>query len=109
MEPRNPMPTRFYITALVILRSLVPRRSEQAPSGAAKVMASGYLSALPKEIPWYLANLGRVVGADGKLSLFFPGCRAPAAPFVLYRLKREGFSGCTATVTPDGLLVKAAR
>jgi hypothetical protein len=103
------MSRRFYITALVILRSLMPLRSGHVPSGVAAVAASGYLPVPPEEISWYLANLGRVVGVDGKLALFFPGCRAPAAPFVLYRLKREGYSGCTATATPDGLLVKAAR
>ena len=103
------MSRKFYITALVIFRSFVPLRSGQVPSGVAEVAASGSLPVPPEEIPWYLANLGRVVGVDGKLTLFFPGCRAPAAPFVLYRLKREGYSGCTATATPDGLMVKAAR
>lgn len=100
---------RFCITVLVILRSLVPLRSGQVPSGVAEVTASGYLSVSLKDIPWYLANIGRVVGVDGKLALFFAGCRAPAAPFVLYRLKREGYSGCTATATTDGLLVEATR
>ena len=103
------MARRFYITVLVILRSLVPLRSGHVPTGEAAVAASGYLPVPPREIGWYLTNLGRVVGADGRLALFFPGCRAPAAPFVLYRLKREGYSGCTATATPDGLLVNAAR
>jgi hypothetical protein len=103
------MLTRFYITVLVILRSLVPLRSGHVPSGVAAVPVSGYIPVPPKKISWYLANLGPVVGADGRLALFFPGCRAPAAPFVLYRLKREGYSGCTATATPDGLLVNAAR
>ena len=103
------MSRRFYITVLVIFRSLMPLRSGHVPAGVAEVTASGCLSVPPKEIPWYLANLGRVVGVDGKLALFFPGCRAPAASFVLYRLKREGYSGCIATVTPGGLLVNATR
>lgn len=102
---------KLYITALVIFRSLAPSRPENAPPGGADAAASppGYRPVPSGEIPRYLADLSRAVGKDGKLALFFPGCRAAAAPFVLFRLKREGYSNCSATATADGLLLKASR
>jgi len=49
------------------------------------------------------------MGTDGFLKIFFPGVFPLAAPFLLYRLKRTGFSGCRVTVTDGGLLVTASR
>lgn len=95
----------LYITGLVIFRSLVPSRPGKLPPGGAEWP----LTVSPEEIPLYLADLGRAVGKGGRLALFFPGCRAPAAPFILFRLKREGFSDCRAIATPDGLLAEARR
>lgn len=101
----------LYITALVIFRSLVPSRAENFSPGPAETMAGppGYLSIPPEEIARFLADLGRALGKEGKLAFFFPGCRALAAPFVLFRLKREGYSNCRAAATPEGLLVEATR
>jgi hypothetical protein len=48
-------------------------------------------------------------GTDGFLKKFFPGVFPLAAPFLLYRLKKTGFSGCRVTVTDGGLLVTASR
>jgi hypothetical protein len=47
--------------------------------------------------------------SGGRLALFFPDCAAAAAPFVMFRLKREGFSGCRASATREGLLIDALR
>jgi hypothetical protein len=38
-----------------------------------------------------------------------PGALPVAAPFILYRLKRSGFSGCRVTVERGGLRVDARR
>jgi hypothetical protein len=104
------MLTRCYITALVMWGALVPSRS----GGAARLpdtgaVPPGYLPVPPQDASRCLADLGRAAGADGRLALFFPGCLAPAAPAILFRLKREGFSGCRVTATADGLLVDATR
>lgn len=101
----------LYMTALVIFRSLVPSRAESFNPGSAKTTAGppGYLNIPPEEITPYLSDLRRAVGKEGRLALFFPGCRALAAPFVLFRLKREGYSNCRAAATPEGLLVEATR
>lgn len=101
------MLTRCYITALVIFRALVPSRPGQVPPGAA--VPSGYCTVPPGEVGLCLGDLSRAVGKDGRLALFFPCCGAAAAPFVLFRLKRQGYSNCRATVTGDGMLVEGTR
>lgn len=103
---------RFYITALVMRGALLPPRRGGGLPGVpddGMVVPPGYLPVPAEQITRYLANLGRAVGRDGKLALFFPGCGALAAPFLLFRLKREGFSNCTAIATVDGLLMEAWR
>ncbi|MRR06499.1 MAG: hypothetical protein EG828_06070 [Deltaproteobacteria bacterium] len=41
--------------------------------------------------------------------LFFPDVYFPAAPFLLFRMKRRGFSVCRVTVQNGGLLLTATR
>jgi hypothetical protein len=53
--------------------------------------------------------MGRFLDGRGELLLFFADCLAPAAPFILFRLKREGFSRCSVEVTKRGLLVRGRR
>ena len=101
--------TRIYCTALVICRSLVPSRQRDLPPPFDIPSSQGCRHVRVEEISSCLANLSRYVHNDGKLLLFLPGCQALAAPFVLFRLKREGYSNCTVTATADGLLVEAKR
>jgi len=54
-------------------------------------------------------GMGRYLDGAGELRLFFPDCLAAAAPFILFRLKREGFSRCRAHASERGLLVEARR
>jgi len=54
-------------------------------------------------------GMGRFLDGAGELRLFFPGCLAVAAPFILFRLKREGFSRCTVQASERGLLVQGRR
>ena len=101
----------FSITLLVIFQAMFPCRSGSAPLEADDML---HPSDLPRTVPSaavarYLGNLGEVARRDGGLALFFPGCRAPAAPFLLFRLKREGFSNCTAAAGADGLRLNADR
>lgn len=60
----------------------------------------------PREIR---AGMGRFLDAQGELGLFFAGCRPLAAPFILFRLKREGFSRCSVETKNGGLLVRGRR
>lgn len=69
----------------------------------------GVVVITPETAPCCLADLGRLADAQGELRLFFPDCFALVAPFLLFRLKREGFSGCRAFMENGGLMVSARR
>jgi hypothetical protein len=69
----------------------------------------GYIPVATHDLPYYLGDLNRAVDQRGELALFFPGCPAVAAPFLLFRLKRSGFSSCRAMRGAGGLLLAARR
>jgi hypothetical protein len=105
---------RLYLSALVISRALLPPGPEGGrPSGTAGTKriapSPGYIVVAARDVSFYLADLDRAVDRQGELTLFFPGCLAVAAPFLLFRLKRTGFSNCSAVTTKDGLLLTATR
>ena len=54
-------------------------------------------------------GFGGLLDDRGEISVCFPDCLAPAAPAVLFRLKREGFSECRVRATEKGLLVRGRR
>ncbi len=75
--------------------------------GKAQPSASGEERACePGEIR---GGMGLFLDERGELRLFFAEVRAIAAPCLLFRLKREGFSRCSVTVKKRGLLVEARR
>jgi len=69
----------------------------------------GGASVAPAAIPAILADPGQAVNERGELALFFAGCPALAAPFLLFRLKRLGFSRCRVRFTAGGLTLSARR
>lgn len=54
-------------------------------------------------------GMERFLDDGGELRLFFPDCLPLAAPFILFRLKRQGFSGCYVRSAERGLYVAARR
>lgn len=60
----------------------------------------------PRDLRGGMAHLAN---SRGELRLLFPGCLAIAAPALLFRLKREGFSRCTVAASHEGLLVQGMR
>ena len=109
-----PLFPRLYLSALVIGRALVPPRP--AGGGLTSTADTEHLAASPgyilvaiRDVSFYFADFNRAIGQRGELALFFPGCLAVAAPFLLFRLKRTGFSNCSAVATKEGLLLTATR
>jgi hypothetical protein len=102
---------RFYLSLLVIAYSLIPPNREHGGKTALEKTLSQPLNiASTKElIRFYLGDLGRCVDRQGELKLLIPGCLALAAPFLLFRLKRSGFSNCRVLMTGKGLLLCARR
>jgi hypothetical protein len=53
--------------------------------------------------------LNRGVDANGEFSLYFDSCYSIAAPFLLFLLKKKGFSNGRALASDKGLQVGARR
>jgi hypothetical protein len=64
---------------------------------------------MPHDIGDCLENLASLMGPTGALTLIFLQLPAIAAPLILYRLKRQGFSNCRAKVGNQGLMIEANR
>jgi hypothetical protein len=61
------------------------------------------------EIAATIATLDTFCDNDGALGLIFTDALAIAAPFLLFRLKRTGYSACRVTATECGLRLTARR
>lgn len=101
------------MTLLVTANALLPRRNGSSMTGFASNpsgdIASAYMHVPPKKVRLYLADLDSAVNRQYECALFFPDCLAPAAPFLLFRLKRQGFSNCCISMTTGGLALYARR
>jgi len=103
---------KIFRTAQLMLCALLPPVAAGAaapkppPSGSASRDLEGARYCLPGQIR---GGRDRHLSSQGELRLFFPDCLAVAAPLVLFRLKREGFSRCSVKVSDQGLLVRGRR
>lgn len=89
-------------TLELIWRLILPPRG-----GAPQPTTSGEVRTCePEEIG---RGMGLYLDSAGKLRLFVPQCRPIAAPVVLFRLKRQGFSRCSVEESGGGLLIRAQR
>ncbi len=101
---------KICITARVILYALIPlRRAEAGRNGTAVEISEGRIIVDYEDIRFYLGDMNRGITSRGELRLLIPGCFALAAPFLLFRLKREGFSNSRAQATGEGLFLSATR
>lgn len=103
--------TRIYLTSLVISYALFPPRPENVRYNrkATDEPSSVHIAVRGDNVCFYLADLNRAINGEGELRLLFPGCFALAAPSLLFRLKRNGFSNCRVLSTAEGLLLTATR
>lgn len=86
---------RMHRTFLVIIHALFP------------TVTTGSLR--EQKNPLFHPDQECIAGPDGTTGFFIDNVLPLAAPFILFRLKRSGFSGCRVTVQEGGLLVKAIR
>ncbi|HBA87849.1 MAG TPA: hypothetical protein DCZ75_07605 [Geobacter sp.] len=97
-----PVARRVLRTVQLVCYALLPPTGGSAdPAGAGEPR-----NCEPREIR---GGMGRFLDSRGELRLFFDGCYATAAPFILFRLKREGFSRCSVRASERGLLVQGVR
>ena len=105
---------RFCRTAHLVFCSLFPSFSvSQYLQGESDHNLTHYrrdCMELPvKKIPLFPRDPAHASGPNGTLGFFIPLVFPLAAPFLLYRLKRTGYSGCRIIVKDRGLLVFATR
>lgn len=100
-----------YLSSLVIIYALFPPRAEKVRFNrkAAAELSVGYIAVRGDNIRFFMADLNRAINIEGELKLSFPGCCALAAPLLLFRLKRNGFSNARVLSTAEGLFLTATR
>lgn len=98
--------TRIRCTLELVLFALLPSAAGGQPAPGATVKAEEVRRCAPRALA---DGVGRLLEPDGTLSILFPGCLAIGAPFVLFRLKRQGFSGCSVRAAREGLYVQGRR
>lgn len=98
---------RVYATLRLIRHTLMPTSWQcccvPPPS------SSGLITVPPDAFAATVRQLDKYLRPDGTLELLFEAVLAPAAPFLLYHLKRNGFSGCRVVAVAEGILLTARR
>jgi len=98
---------KLHATVLLIHGSLFPVKRGDISFSPPHNGRTTHLS--PQEFSSACADINSLLCPDGTLELHFDGVFSLAAPFLLYRLKSSGFSGCRAVVTPHGILLTGMR
>ena len=86
--------------------ALLPAKRIAAAQGGEAAAAAGERK---RCAPRQVRELQRFLDPAGELEVFFPGCLAIGAAFVLFRLKRQGFSNCSVRASEEGLQVRGRR
>jgi len=100
--------SRFQATLALTYYALFPQTADRciSPPAGSENQSRNITAA---EIAKTLANLDRYTDSNGSLELLFNDAFSIAAPFLLFRLKRTGFSACRVQRVPEGLLLSARR
>lgn len=101
-------------TCRLILISLFPEIAKRTViinlnNDSCKHYKNFYIVATEKKIPPNLHNPDVAGFPSDTVRLFFPDTHTLAAPFLLFRMKRRGFSSSRVTVQNGGLLLTATR
>lgn len=92
-------------TLQLVLYALLPR-SRSARVDSFELPPGEAMRCAPRQIR---GGMDRFLDSRGELRVLFPGCLAIAAPALLFRLKREGFSSCSVQALPEGLYLQGRR
>lgn len=101
--------SRLRATVALAFFSLFPPTAATAPPAIKTDTTPPPYIINPTEIAAAIAALDKFCNRDGTLVLIFTDTLAIAAPFLLFRLKRTGFSACRVTATESGLRLTARR
>lgn len=106
--------TRFHNSVLVIFYALFPSATARKnnESGTNDLVNHCPIDYLPVDAAGLYRHLQEEASPGnplGSIRLFIPRVSPLAAPFILFYLKRNGFSGCRVEVVSGGLAVRAIR
>ena len=98
----------------LILSALFPERygsnnRKDRPATLKPSCPGCYITVSPDEIHSFFSDPGEAYDSHKAINIFIPDVLPLTAPFLLFYLKRNGFSGCRAEVANGGLIVHAAR
>jgi len=100
---------RLSVTLRLILSSLFPTDTQRhlpvIPAGSdtsPRIMS-------PEALLTCLRDFSRTATLQEGCTFLVPGAFSLAAPFVLFRLKRWGYSGCRVSADQDGLRIEVRR
>lgn len=99
---------RLHATLALAYYSLMPPAPDRMPTFDTCGSPPPY-TIKAEEIAAAIAHMNSFAGSDGMLAILFIDALALSAPFLLFRMKRTGFSSCRAMRVPEGLLVTARR
>jgi hypothetical protein len=68
-----------------------------------------HITVFPNELHTFFSAINDTYGSKKVIAIFIPYVLPLTAPFLLFYLKRNGFSCCRAEVAHGGLIVHAAR
>jgi len=108
IEKKVKLKDRLIFTAKVIMMASLPVNKETVePVTFLPFSDNGFAMVTPEAQLLNFKNLRSFTNSKQQLRLFLSGCLMPAAPFLLFRLKRQGFSHCLARATGEGIYISA--
>ncbi|MEI8354977.1 MAG: hypothetical protein WCG31_02580 [Deltaproteobacteria bacterium] len=98
---------------LILTALFPPKRCGETqgkrPETVKESYSCNHLTVFPKELHTFFSGNGALCDPKRGILIFIPHVLPLTAPFLLFYLKRNGFSGCRAEVAHGGLVVHAAR
>jgi hypothetical protein len=99
---------QLILTVLFPLRTDRKKRKNR-PAISPPPSPGCYLTVVPEDLHSFFSAPGEAYDSHKTITIFIPAVLPVTAPFLLFYLKRNGFSGCRAEVANGGLIVRAAR
>ena len=101
--------TRLSVTLRLIRCLLFPPDTPDVSAAISLHLPGSCRTVSPDALCRSFANWGEYADSRGEFTLIVPGALHFAAPFVLFRLKRWGFSGCRVMAEREGLRIQGRR
>lgn len=100
----------LHATAILIYCSLLPPgRLPETTTECLEGVNSASFIVSPHTTGFTLSALINVNPRPDRVSIIFLSAGIVAAPFLLFRMKRSGYSACRVSVVPEGLHLTARR